>query len=57
MTRDQIAARIKADALMAEHIDMIIAAVYTFGAGGTAGILRALADKIEHGEFERERMH
>ncbi len=53
MNQDQIEAR----ALMAEHTDMISAAVYTFGADATAGILRALADMIERGEFKRERMH
>ncbi len=57
MSPEQFAARQEANALMAAHSDTIGAAVFIFGAEATASILRALADMIEAGEFNRERMH
>lgn len=57
MSPEQFAARQEANALMAAHSDTIGAAVFMFGADATAGILRALADMIENGEFNRERLH
>ena len=57
LTREQIAARMEANALMAAQADAISAAVFMFGADAYAMILRELADLIEAGEFPRERMH
>ncbi len=57
LTRDLIAARMTASALMATQAEAIGAAVHEFGAEAYASMLRELADMIEAGEFPRERMH
>ncbi len=57
LTRDKIAARMEASALMVAQADAIGAAVFMFGADAYAEILRELATMIEDGTFNRERMH
>lgn len=57
LTREQITARMEANALMAAQAEAIGTAVFMFGAEAYAMILRELADMIENGEFNRERLH
>ncbi len=57
LTRDEIAARMEASALMVARTEEISAAVFMFGAEGYAMILREIATMIEDGEFNRERLH
>ncbi len=57
LTRDLIAARMEASALMTQQADAIRLSVHMFGADAYAMILRELATMIENGEFNREKMH
>ncbi len=51
MERDQIAARIDAEAILRLHSNEIGAAIYRHGQAQTARTLRALANIIEESEF------
>ncbi len=54
ITRDQIAARQDAEALLELHANAIGAAVYRYGQAQTAMTLRVLADIIEASEFKTQ---
>ncbi len=57
--RQEIDARAKANAILAENADIIGAAVYANGQMQTAMVLRILSYIIEHAEFSArsERIH
>ncbi len=57
LTREQIAANMEADAILAEHAEIFGAAIFIAGPEFTSAVLRVIADRIEAGEFNRETMH
>ena len=57
LTREQIAARMEAAAIMVEHAEIFGTAVFIAGPEFTSAVLRVIADRIEAGEFNRETMH